>query len=46
MSIYWTPRTKEQLVDWIHQHTHNNKSKWNRLKKQQLYAIYHKLRNN
>ena len=44
--FYWTPRYKWQLVDWISQHTHTRKYKWERLRQIQLYAIYHKLRNN
>ena len=39
----WIPTHKYELVDWLTA-KYGEKSKWNRMPKKQLYAIYYKVR--
>ena len=44
MSDFWIPQWKYQLVDWLARHFNTNASKFERIKKNRLYAMYIKIR--
>jgi len=44
MSDFWVPQWKWQLVDWLTRHFNEPASKFKRMKKNRLYAIYIKVR--
>lgn len=44
MGNYWIPQHKWQLVQWLVGKYPNEKAKFNRMSKKQLYAIYYDMR--
>ena len=44
MSDFWIPRWKWQLVDWLTRHFDEPACKFERIKKNRLYAMYIKIR--
>lgn len=44
MKDFWVPQYKYQLVEFLTK-IYGGKSKWNKMNKKRLYAIYFSLRN-
>ena len=45
MNDYWTPQFKWQLTEWLSKYYKTSKSKFEKIKKSQLYTIYYNTRN-
>lgn len=44
MKTYYVPNTKGELINWLRNFYGCHESKWQKMSKKQLYAIYHSIR--
>ena len=42
-SMFWKPKYKYELVNWLTNYYSDDKMKFNKMDKKQLYAIYYKV---
>jgi len=42
--MYYIPKTKKELVKWLFNYYGHSKTRFVKMSKKQLYAVYHKIR--